>query len=88
MGLKNYDPTRELLNEDRIAKAIWECLKNDDPEGVIEIIQIHLAAKNKTKVSRETGIPKTTLYHTLRSKNPTIKTLARLIHACYYTQAT
>ncbi|MBA3603782.1 MAG: hypothetical protein H0W50_09125 [Parachlamydiaceae bacterium] len=47
-GLMEYSPTKELLNEDLIARAIWECLKNNDPEGVTEIIEAHLYAKNKT----------------------------------------
>lgn len=79
---KLYNPTKELLDEDRIGRAIWECLKNEDPEGVIEIIAIHLQARNKTQIVDDSNIPKTTLYHSLRSKNPTLKTLAKLVHAC------
>jgi DNA-binding phage protein len=80
--LKAYDPTKALLDEDRIGRAIWECLKNEDTEGVIEVISIHLEAKNKAQLMEEIEIPKTTFYHSLRSKNPTLKTLAKLVHAC------
>lgn len=80
--IDTYDPTKALLDEARIGRAIWECLKDGDSEGVIEVIQIHLEALNKTKLAKEAGLPKTTLYHSLKSKNPTIKTLAKLIHAC------
>lgn len=82
MEVDTYDPTKALLDEDRIGRAIWECLKNRDPEGVVEIIQIHLEAVNKTQRALEAHIPKTTLYHSFRSKNPTLKTLAKLVHAC------
>lgn len=82
MGVDRYDPTEALLDEERIGRAIWECLKNGDSEGVIEIIQIHLEACNKTELAKQVHLPKTTLYHSLRSKNPTIKTLAKLVHAC------
>lgn len=82
MGVDVYNPTKALLDEERIGRAIWECLKNGDSEGVIEIIQIHLEACNKTQIAKEAHIPKTTLYHTFRSKNPTIRTLAKLVHAC------
>lgn len=82
MGVRRYDPTEALLDEERIGRAIWECLKNGDPEGVIEVIQIHLTACNKAQLARDADLPKTTLYHSLRSKNPTIKTLAKLVHAC------
>ena len=43
----DYSPTKELLNEDFIEKAVWECLKNNDPEGVIEVIEAHLQESNK-----------------------------------------
>jgi hypothetical protein len=44
MGVDAYDPTRALLDEERMGRAIWECLKEGDSEGVIEVIQIHLEA--------------------------------------------
>lgn len=81
-GVDSYNPTEALLDEERIGRAIWECLKNGDSEGVIEIIQIHLEACNKTQIAKEAHLPKTTLYHSFRSKNPTIRTLAKLVHAC------
>ncbi|MCC5832953.1 MAG: hypothetical protein JJU12_07935 [Chlamydiales bacterium] len=80
--MDRYDPTEALLDEERIGLAIWECLKNGDSEGVIEIIRIHLEAYNKAQLAKEARLSKTTLYHSLRSKNPTIKTLAKLVHAC------
>jgi len=80
-GLDAYNPTESLLDENRIGRAIWECLKDGDWEGVIEVIQIHLEAVNKTQ-TKEAYLCKTTLTHSFRSKNPTIKTLAKLIHAC------
>jgi DNA-binding phage protein len=82
MGVDAYDPTKALLDEERIGRAIWECLKKGDSEGVVEIIQIHLEAYNKTRLAKAVHIPKTTMYHSFRSKNPTIRTLAKLIHAC------
>lgn len=82
MGISRYDSTQALLDEERIGRAIWECLKKGDSEGVIEVIKIHLDAHNKTELVKDVELPKTTLYHAFRSKNPTIKTLAKLVHAC------
>ncbi len=64
-----------------IGKAILECLKNNDPEGVMEILAIYLDTLNKTKSAEYANLPRSTLYHSLKSRNPTIKTLAKLIHA-------
>lgn len=83
MGVTAYNPTKALLDEARIGRAIWECLKNGDPEGVMEVLQIHLEACNKTQIAKEAQLSKTTMYHSLRSKNPTVRTLAKLVHACF-----
>ncbi len=47
MGVTEYNPTKALLDEERIGRAIWECLKEGDSEGVMEVIQIHLEACNE-----------------------------------------
>ena len=71
LGITAYNPTKALLDEDRIGRAIWECLKSEDTDGVIEVISIHLEAKNKSQLIEDSNIPKTTFYHSMRSKNPT-----------------
>lgn len=80
--MRKSNPTEELLNEELIGRAIWECLKNGDSEGVVEVIQIYLEAVNKTQIAKESEMARSTMYHTLKAKNPTVKTLAKLVHAC------
>lgn len=80
--LRVSNPREELLDEELIGKAVWECLKNGDSEGVIEIISIYLDAMNKTQSAKENMLARSTMYHALKSKNPTIKTLAKLLHTC------
>lgn len=76
-----YDPTKNITDEKFIGRAIVECLRNNDPEGVMEVIGIYLNALEKTQFVQRSHVPKSTLYHSLKSKNPTIKTLAKLVHA-------
>lgn len=78
----DYSPTQELLDETFIAKAIWECLKNNDPEGVMEVIEAHLEAVNKVKASEQTDLARSTMYNAFKGKNPTVKTLAKLVNCC------
>jgi len=75
-----YSPTKELLDETFIAKAVWECLRNNDPEGVIEIIQTHLEIVNKVKATQKNELSRSTMYHALKGKNPTIKTIAKMVN--------
>ena len=78
---REYDPMKCLLDEQLISQAVWECLKSNDPEGVIEILEAHLRAKNKSKLAKEADIPRTTYHHAFKNKNPTLSTLAKLVHA-------
>jgi DNA-binding phage protein len=80
--LAKHDPFKVLLNEKLVlvAQAFWECLKENDPEGAMEVISAHLQALNKVHLAKEAEMPRSTLYHSLKSKNPTIKTVAKLIH--------
>ena len=80
--VKEINPTEELLNEDLISRAIWECLKEGDSDGVIEVIAIYLQAATKTHIAKEASVARSTVY-SLKKKggNPTVKTLAKLVHA-------
>ncbi|OGB83867.1 hypothetical protein A3F66_02465 [candidate division TM6 bacterium RIFCSPHIGHO2_12_FULL_32_22] len=80
-NIRPYEPLQHLTDEGFIGKAIVECLNNNDPEGVMEVISIYLNALKKVHFAQKADISRSTLYHSLRKKNPTIKTLAKLMHA-------
>ncbi len=48
---------------------------------MIEVITIYLEAVNKTQIAKQNSMARSTLYHTLKNKNPTLRTLAKLVHA-------
>ena len=72
-GLKHYSPTERLLDEDFIAKAVWECLKDNDYEGVVEVIEAHLRAVNKTKAAKDNDLARSTMYNAFKSKTLRLK---------------
>lgn len=78
--LTKHDPFKTLLDEKLIAQAFWQCLKENDPVGAMEVISAHLNALNKVHLARDAQMPRSTLYHSLKSKNPTIRTVAKLVH--------
>lgn len=82
VSVVEYSATERLLDETFIAKAIWECLKNNDPEGVVEIIETYLETINKVKAARASDLSRATMYHAFKGKNPTVKTLAKLVNCC------
>ena len=79
-GLKRSDPLKDLSNPDKTAMAVFECLLNNDPDGAMEMIEIYLEALNKAKLIRQTKLAKSTLYSALKHRNPTIRTLAKIMY--------
>lgn len=75
-------PIQELLDEDFIARAVWECLKNNDAEGVMEVIEAHLEVVNKVRAAENMELPRSTMYNAFKGRNPTVKTLAKLVNCC------
>ena len=74
-------PTKDLANKKFISRVIWDCLKSNDPKGVIEAIVTYFDAVNKLELANEFTIPRATIYHLMKHENPTLKTLAKVIHA-------
>lgn len=76
--LKKFDPNR-FLTADFIGSAIMECLLNNDPEGIVELLAIYLDEYNKVEFLKEAHVSRSTAYQVLKHKNPTIKTLAKIV---------
>jgi len=72
---------QNTLPKDNIEKAIVECLENNDSEGVMEVISIYLEEINKSKMPESNQLHRQTIYSALKHKNPTIKTLAKIMHS-------
>lgn len=51
--LAKHDPFEALLDEKLIAQAFCDCLKKNDPEGAMEIINAHLSALNKVQFAKD-----------------------------------
>ena len=83
-NITEVDPVANLLDPDLIGSAIMQCLIENDPEGVMEVIEDHLYALNKSKFLREADVPRSTMYQLLKRKNPTIKTLAKIMYATHH----
>ena len=81
--VSKFDPEKYLTKE-FIGSAIMECLLNNDPEGVVDLLEIYLEEHNKVAFFKEAKVSRSTAYQALKHKNPTIKTLAKIVHtACH-----
>lgn len=84
-NLKEYDPVKNLLDTNKLGAAIMQCFIENDTEGVLEIIEHYLYALNKTQFLKNAKVPRSTAYNFFRRRNPTIKTLAKIIHASVHS---
>lgn len=86
-GLRTINPTKSLADPEFTAKAIMECLLNNDPEGVMEVISNYLEAVDTLTLRKATKLHRSTMYSALKHRNPTIKTLAKIMHSPKKTTA-
>ena len=84
-GVSREKPLKYLLSEKTVGLAILECLQNNDPKGVMEVIIIYLNALNKAKLLEKADLSKSTFYYSLKNKNPTLKTLAKVVSSYAHT---
>lgn len=80
-NLKEYDPVKNLLDTKKMGAAVMECLIENDIEGALEILEGYLYAVDRTQFLKEAKIPRSTAYNVFKRRNPTIKTLAKIMHA-------
>ena len=78
--LKRIDPLKQLVDPKKTAMAVFECLLNNDPKGAMEMLEIYLYGLNKAKLLKKNKLAKSTMYSALKHGNPTIKTLAKIMH--------
>lgn len=81
VGISPHNPDKNLKDPKFIGAALLECLRDNDPEGVMEVLEVYLNTLNKSKLSREEGIHRQTLYSAFKRRNPTVRTLAKIGHA-------
>ncbi len=76
--LTKFSTADYLGDENFVAKVMLECLLDNDPEGVVDILNSFYRARSRLVVA-DSGLASSTFYHVLKTKNPTLKTLARLM---------
>ena len=79
VGVKRWDPKKRLLNKRSILEAVTECLLEGDAEGAWEMVQTYLKAVNRAELARDSHVSRSTVEHCLQHKNPTMKTVFKLL---------
>ena len=74
------DPAKYFKNRKEVAMALLQCLEDNDPEAFVEILDTYLHI-NKSDMARKTNLSRQTVKNAFSGKgNPTIKTIAQIVH--------
>lgn len=80
--VKRFDPAAKLRDKDFIAIALFQALSDGDGEAALEIIIAYVKATRKLDIAKDENMALSTVYHALSEKgNPTLKTVAKVLHA-------
>ncbi len=75
-----HKPSDFFKSHEKVAKALLDSLKEGDAAAFLEILDAYLRV-NRTKVSKETKLSRTTVQNVFSKKgNPTIRTIAKIVH--------
>ncbi len=78
--LRDHNPEQIFKDFDAIASALLECLSENDTESFIEILDAYLRV-NRSQVAKKGKMARSTVQQALsKSGNPTLKTIAKIVH--------
>lgn len=78
--VKQHHPKKSLKNLDKVGTSLLESLIENDTEAFIEILDSYLQV-NRSQVAKKAHIARSTIQQALSRKgNPTLKTLAKIVH--------
>ncbi len=78
--VKHHHPEKSFRNIVKVGAALLESLMANDTEAFIEILDGYLHV-NRTNVAKKAKMARSTVQQALsRNGNPTLKTLAKIVH--------
>src|ERR1700678_171337 len=77
--LLRHNSSDFFKSHEKVALALLTSLEEGDPGTFLEILNVYLSA-NRTKISKETKLSRTTIQKALsKNGNPTIGTIAKIV---------
>ena len=75
-----WNPEDTFMDHQKVCAALLECLIDNDTETFIEILDSYLRI-NRLQVSKKAHMARSTVQLALsKNGNPTLKTLAKIVH--------
>lgn len=81
--IKQHHPEKSFKNLDKVGAALLESLIENDTETFIEILDGYLQV-NRSRIAKKAHMARSTIQQALSRKgNPTLKTLAKIVHESF-----
>lgn len=82
---RDYDAARYLDSDEALAAYIADATESGDAQELVHALGVVARAKGMTDLSRQTGLPRQTLYKALSGEgNPELATIAKVADALGY----
>ncbi|EHH07340.1 MULTISPECIES: addiction module antidote protein [Agrobacterium] len=82
---RDYDAARYLDSDESLAAYIADATESGDAQELAHALGVVARAKGMTDLSRQTGLPRQTLYKALSGEgNPELATIAKVADALGY----
>ncbi|MDA5634291.1 MULTISPECIES: addiction module antidote protein [Rhizobium/Agrobacterium group] len=82
---RDYDAARYLDSDEALAAYIADATESGDAQELAHALGVVARAKGMTDLSRQTGLPRQTLYKALSGEgNPELATIAKVADALGY----
>lgn len=79
-SLPEVDTKSSFRDKELVGKSILECLIDNDPENFMNILESFVSV-NKKRVAESADIARATVHNAFSKKgNPTLKTIAKIVH--------
>jgi probable addiction module antidote protein len=79
-----WHPSKEMADSQKVIRGLFQSLVDGDTNAFKEILQAHLEAINISKLAKESGISRRTIYAALSKEgNPSLDTIAKLVHQAF-----
>ena len=80
---EKFNPNKFFKNDIDVATALLQCLIDNDTESYMEILDSYLRV-NRSKIAESSRLSRSTVSTAFAKKsNPTIKTIAKIVHEAY-----
>jgi len=78
---ERWSPTRELAHREKTARALFQCVVENDMESFFEIFEAHVEARGLSESLKGIKVPRSTYYSAKATKDPKVSTLSRLMRS-------